>query len=85
MANLLKMLNKATSAEPGVPLALPPGIDMATFNKFIAAATDVVSAQNISVISATGQLGQTDYLDPAEAHDMFHLVGREHFGPGAGC
>ncbi|KAH6871819.1 hypothetical protein B0T10DRAFT_466478 [Thelonectria olida] len=51
---------------------------MDTSSKFIGAATDVIGAQKVTIISATDQLSQADYLDPAKSHDMFHLVGKEH-------
>lgn len=61
------------------PLVLPPNVDAPTFQKFTAAAAAITGSENVAIISKTADLGKDDYRDPSKAHDMYHIVGKEHF------
>jgi FAD/FMN-containing dehydrogenase len=61
------------------PLVLPPGINAVTFGKFVGAAIQISGIENVTVITKSDQLDKQHYLDPSKAHDMFHIVGKEHF------
>lgn len=62
------------------PLVLPPGVDAQTFDKFIVAAEGITGRDNVTVVTKTcSHLGKDDYKDPSKAHDMFHVLGKDHF------
>lgn len=68
------------------PLVLPPGTDAAHFDAYIKRATSIVGAENVTVISGDSgsdnehsSLSKASYLDPAKAHDMFHVFDKDYF------
>ncbi|KAK0659846.1 Vanillyl-alcohol oxidase [Lasiodiplodia hormozganensis] len=70
------------------PLVLPPGTDAAHFDAYIKRATTIVGAENVTVITGDSNnnnnnehssLSKSSYLDPAKAHDMFHVFDKDYF------
>lgn len=66
--------------EPGLakPLVLPPGTDQLQFDAFISRIKDIVGVQNVTIISGVGDVENT-YMDPAKAHDMYHVFDSDYF------
>lgn len=60
------------------PLVLPPDIGRDTFRRFTESAAAITGPDNVTIISQSADL-KKDYRDPSKAHDMFHVVGKEHF------
>lgn len=64
----------------GQPICLPPGVSFEKFKEFINRTGEICGDANVEIISdSETQLSRDDYLDPAKAHDMFYLVGKEYF------
>ena len=62
-----------------VPLALPPNTAATTFSTFIDRLTEVVSSENLTVVTDEQQLLKEDYMDRSKVHDMFHIVEKDQF------
>ncbi|CAK7212865.1 hypothetical protein SEUCBS140593_001652 [Sporothrix eucalyptigena] len=65
--------------ETVTPLALPPGVDLAAFNTFIRAVTDIVGADNVRVITSLDQIDDGSYEAPTHTHDPHHIVDQDYF------
>lgn len=61
------------------PIVLPPRISSEKFHDFINRAVQVVGSENVTVIREPDQFSQEDYMNPSRAHDMFHILEKEHF------
>ncbi|ETS86927.1 Vanillyl-alcohol oxidase [Pestalotiopsis fici W106-1] len=61
------------------PLVLPPGIEASRFEAYLKAVTEVVGAENVTVIHSEDVLTKESYLDPSKAHDMFHVFDKDYF------
>ncbi|ORY57419.1 uncharacterized protein BCR38DRAFT_489923 [Pseudomassariella vexata] len=61
------------------PLKLPPGVDATQFELYVKRATEIVGAENVTVISKVEELDKKSYLDPSKAHDMFHMFEKDQF------
>ncbi|CAK7221900.1 hypothetical protein SBRCBS47491_004687 [Sporothrix bragantina] len=68
-------VREATTA----PLALPHGIDLATFNTFIDNVTSIVGAENVRVITSMDQVDDGSYEEPTHTHDPHHIVDQDVF------
>jgi FAD/FMN-containing dehydrogenase len=62
-----------------VPLFLPPNTTTATFSTFVDRLTEVVSADNLTVINDEQHLQNETYMDRSKVHDMFHILEKDHF------
>lgn len=71
--------NEDVPRDANVPLFLPPNTTAATFSTFVGRLTEVVSAGNVTVISDDQDLLKEDYMDRSKAHDMFHILEKDHF------
>ena len=67
------------SGETGEPLCLPPGTSWAKFKEFLLRAEDISGQENVTVITSPEELHKGDYFEPSKAHDMYHLLGKDHF------
>lgn len=61
------------------PLVLPPGVEASSFEAYLKAVTEVVGAENVTVIETKDALEKESYLDPSKAHDMFHVFEKDYF------
>ncbi|KAK6068101.1 vanillyl-alcohol oxidase [Seiridium cupressi] len=65
--------------EAGDPVVLPPRMSSRKFHDFIGRAVQVVGSENVTVIREPAHFSQQDYANPSRAHDMFHVLEKEHF------
>lgn len=61
------------------PVVLPPGVSSVKFHEFIIRAIQLVGIVNVTIISNPDQFSQQDYMNSSKAHDMFHVLEKEHF------
>lgn len=61
------------------PLVLPPGVEASSFEAYLKAVTEVVGAENVTVIESEDGLEKESYSDPSKAHDMFHVFDKDYF------
>lgn len=61
------------------PIVLPPGISSQIFKDFTLKLAGVVGQENVTVISSVEELSHESYLEPGKAHDMFHILDKDHF------
>ena len=61
------------------PLVLPPDTDSATFKQYLQKAEQIVSQDNVTIISKASELDRYDYLKPAKASDMFYMMEKDYF------
>lgn len=61
------------------PLRLPPGVTAESFQTFLGRVHEICGEENVQVISSPDHLNNEDYLDPSKAHDMFHVLDKDHF------
>ena len=61
------------------PLVLPPGIEASQFEGYLKAVTEVVGAENVTVVHSQDVLEKESYGDPSKAHDMFHVFDQDYF------
>ncbi|KAK7431290.1 hypothetical protein QQZ08_002061 [Neonectria magnoliae] len=61
------------------PLALPPQVDLAAFNKFISGITNLIGAENVDVISSKDQIDDASYMKPTYTHDPHHVLPQDYF------
>lgn len=78
-AAALRRPNGEAPRVAGQPLCLPPGVSPERFKEFTTRAGHICGDANVTIISKTEELSHEDYLDPAKAHDMYHIVGKEYF------
>ena len=64
---------------PGEPMVLPPHTTFERFETFIRRAGEVCGVGNVTIISDDAEIQNEDYTTPSKAHDMFHIVDKEHF------
>lgn len=63
----------------GDPLVLPPGVSSEKFQAFITRVSDVVSHDNVTIITGIEELSHHSYHDPSKAHDMFNVLDEQVF------
>lgn len=61
------------------PLKLPPNTNLAKFQQFISSVLDIVGQENMTIVEGPDQMAKTSYSDPSKTHDMFHILGKDHF------
>jgi hypothetical protein len=61
------------------PLALPPKVTLADFNKFIQDITDLVGDENVDIITSKDQIDDKSYMDPTYTHDPHHVMEQDYF------
>ncbi|ROV97419.1 hypothetical protein VMCG_06937 [Cytospora schulzeri] len=65
-------------SDSAIPLVMPPGSDQLQFDAFVSHARDIVGAQNVTIVTG-GDCFENTYLNPAKAHDMFHVFDSDYF------
>jgi len=61
------------------PLALPPKVTLADFNKFIQEITTLVGGENVDIITSKDQIDDKSYMDPTYTHDPHHVMEQDYF------
>ncbi|KAJ5885737.1 hypothetical protein N7504_011573 [Penicillium tannophilum] len=61
------------------PLALPPKVTLADFNKFIEEITTLVGVENVDIITSKDQIDDKSYMDPTYTHDPHHVMEQDYF------
>ncbi|KAL5331845.1 hypothetical protein ACEPPN_001384 [Leptodophora sp. 'Broadleaf-Isolate-01'] len=71
--------NSNSTAQPGDPMILPPGVSSSQFQSFIARATEIVGSKNVEVILPDNTLHDGSYQNPCHGHDMHAILDRDYF------
>lgn len=66
-------------AKAGEPLVLPPGIDSATFARFLEKTRQICGEENVTVVEKQEDLVDGTYKEPNKTHDMHHILDQEYF------
>lgn len=70
------------TTEQDIPFVLPPDTTPSQFKEYVSRARLIVGASNVTVITSDAHpdlTGQTSYMSPAKAHDMYHILPKTHF------
>ncbi|OQE40368.1 hypothetical protein PENCOP_c006G05427 [Penicillium coprophilum] len=75
------MTKSASPCQPLMfkPLVLPPKSTNGEFNKFIQEVIELVSTENVEVITSKDQIVDGSYMNPRHTHDPHHIMEQEYF------
>lgn len=78
-ASVYRRPNGDAPRQAGDPIVLPPNTSSQKFKDFIARTAEIVGEGNVTVITKPEEFQQEHYMTPSKAHDMFHILEKEHF------